>query len=63
MPITEFLDGFKFDPETRQVMGVAYEMARAALKFDDRTYAADEIITSNLRKLEWLTRISSASKR
>ena len=39
MPITEFLDGFKFDPETRQVMGAAYEMARAALKFDYRTYA------------------------
>jgi hypothetical protein len=34
MPISEFLDGFKFDPETRRVMGVAYEMAcdRAQLR-------------------------------
>ncbi len=30
MPITEFLDGFKFDPETRRVIGIAFEMARSA---------------------------------
>jgi hypothetical protein len=51
MPITEFLDGFKFDPEARRVMGVAYEMARAALKFDNRTYAADEIIAGRIIEL------------
>jgi len=30
MPIRIFLDGHKFDDETIRVMGVAYEMARAA---------------------------------
>jgi hypothetical protein len=32
MPITPYLDGQKFDPETKRVMGVAFEMARAALR-------------------------------
>jgi hypothetical protein len=36
MPVTEFLDGHSFDPETRRVMGVALEMARAALGLADR---------------------------
>ena len=30
--ITMFLDGQNFDPETKQVMGVAFEMTRAALR-------------------------------
>jgi hypothetical protein len=36
MPITVFLDGYKPDPETKRVMGVAFEMARAALRLADR---------------------------
>jgi hypothetical protein len=48
MPITEFLDGFKFDLETRRVMGLAYEMACATLKFNDRTYAAHEVIANRI---------------
>jgi hypothetical protein len=36
MPITPFLDDFKFEPETKRVMGVAFEMARAALRLADR---------------------------
>ncbi len=32
MPITIFLDGYKADPETIRVMGVAFEMVRAALR-------------------------------
>jgi hypothetical protein len=34
MPITQFLDGSKFDPETKRVMDAAFEMARAAVKRD-----------------------------
>jgi hypothetical protein len=30
MPITLYLDGHKFDPETKRVMGVAFEIGRAA---------------------------------
>jgi hypothetical protein len=32
MPITPFLNGDEVDPETRRVMGVAFEMARIALE-------------------------------
>src|SRR5262249_17926564 len=34
MPITPFLGGQKFDPETKRIMGVAFEMARKAVKRD-----------------------------
>jgi hypothetical protein len=32
MSITEFLDGYNPDPETKRVMGIAFEMARVALE-------------------------------
>ena len=35
MPITSFLDGTEFDPETKRVMGVAFEMAWVALGLTD----------------------------
>ena len=35
MPITQFLDGHHFDIETKRVMGLAFEMARTALRLDD----------------------------
>jgi hypothetical protein len=36
MLITPYLDGFKFDLETKRTMGVAFEMTRAALRLSDR---------------------------
>jgi hypothetical protein len=48
MPITEFLDGHSFDPETRRVMGVALEMARAALRLADRTDRLTEILAKRI---------------
>ena len=35
MPIRPYLDGQKFDAETIRVMGVAFEIARAALHLKD----------------------------
>ncbi len=35
MPITPFLDGHKFDPETKYVLGVAFEMVCIALRIGD----------------------------
>ena len=32
MPMGPYLDGYKFDPETKRVMGVAFEMTRATLR-------------------------------
>ena len=48
MPITQFLDGHSFDPETRRVMVVALEMARAALRLADRTDAITEILAKRI---------------
>jgi len=48
MPITIFLDGYKPDPETIRVMGVAFEMVRAALRLNDRNDLAVEIIAKRI---------------
>jgi hypothetical protein len=36
MPITPFLNGLRFDPETTRVMGVALEMVCVALRIGER---------------------------
>src|SRR5262249_61604278 len=36
LPITPFLDGHKFDAETKPVRGVAFETPSAALRLADR---------------------------
>jgi hypothetical protein len=46
MPITEFLDGYNPDPETKRVMGIALEMTRAALRLVDRDDLAVAIIVA-----------------
>ena len=48
MPITEFLDGYEPDPETKRVMGIAFEMARAALRLADRKDPLNEIIARSI---------------
>ena len=48
MPITIFFDGYKPDPETIRVMGVAFEMVRAALRLNDRNDLAVEIIAKRI---------------
>ena len=48
MPITIFLDGYKPDAETIRVMGVAFEMVRAALRLNDRNDLAVEIIAKRI---------------
>ncbi len=51
MPITTFLDGYKPDPETKRVMGVAFEMTRAALRLEDRDDLAAAIIAKKIIEL------------
>ena len=48
MPITIFLDGYKPDPETKRVMGVAFEAARVALKLSDRDDPAVAILAERI---------------
>jgi hypothetical protein len=55
MPITPYLDGQYFDPETKRVMGIALEMARATLQSRDRTDAASEILAKRIIAKEGIT--------
>jgi hypothetical protein len=48
MPIRQFLDGHKFDPDTILVMGVAFEMARASTKRLDRPDITDASIGNQI---------------
>jgi hypothetical protein len=48
MLITQFLDGHYFDPETKRMMGIVFEMARAALRPADRTDPAAEILATRI---------------
>jgi hypothetical protein len=47
MTITPYLDGCRFDPETKRVMGVAFEMTRAALRLADRDDPATQTAVAN----------------
>jgi hypothetical protein len=50
MPIATFLDS-SFDPETRRVMGVAYEMTRAAFQLRRRETIDDELVANKIIEL------------
>jgi hypothetical protein len=47
MPITAYLDGLRFDPETTRLMGVAFEMALVALRHTD---GVDPPLTRSLER-------------
>jgi hypothetical protein len=36
MPIAQFLEGSEFDPETKRVIRVAFEMTRIALRYGNQ---------------------------
>ena len=48
MPITIYLEGQQFDPEPKRVMGIAFEMTRAALRLTDR---ADPVLAMVAKKI------------
>ena len=48
MPITEFLDDYEPDLETRRVMGIAFEIARAALRISDPQDRLNQIIARRI---------------
>jgi hypothetical protein len=51
MPISQFLGNSNFDPETRRIMGLAFEMARLALGLADRGDIANELIAKRIIEL------------
>jgi hypothetical protein len=51
VPISQFLGNSNFDPETRRIMGLAFEMTRLALGFADRGDIANELIAKKIIEL------------
>lgn len=51
MPITTYLDSHHFDAETKRVIGVAFELARSALRLTDRDDAIAEIVAEMIIQL------------
>jgi hypothetical protein len=51
MPIRQYLNGARFDFETTRVLGVALEMARWALRFEERAEGTDAIIANHIIEL------------
>ncbi len=47
IPIRPYLDGHRFDPESIKVMGIAFEMARTALRIANRDDLANEQLIAN----------------
>ena len=48
MPIRQYLNGEQFDLETTRVVGVAFEVARAALRAEERGERTDETIAKHI---------------
>jgi hypothetical protein len=51
MPISRFIDGHRFDPETKRVIGVAFEIARTAVRLAGRIDLTDEAIAARIIEL------------
>jgi hypothetical protein len=48
MPITPFLDGERFDPETRRILGVSLELTCIALRAEDCADDVEQAIADKL---------------
>src|SRR5215510_6441255 len=51
MPIRPYLDGHTFDPETVRLLGIAFEITRAALKIGVENEPAREAVARMLIEL------------
>ena len=51
MPIRPYLDGHPFDPETVRLLGLAFDLTRAALKIEDGNEQAKEVLAEKLIEL------------
>ena len=48
MPIATFIDGMSFEPETRRLIGMAFEMTCTALRLADRGDMANALIARRI---------------
>ena len=48
MPITQFLNGERYDPETKRVLGVAFEMTCIALRAEGPDHFVKQAIATKI---------------
>lgn len=48
MPIIDFISAFRPDPETRRLMGLAYELTLATLRLSDRNDPVVQMIAERI---------------
>jgi hypothetical protein len=48
MPITPYLNGQKFDPETKRILGLAFEMTCTALQIGDCDDGVNQAIADKI---------------
>ena len=48
MPLREFVDGHRFDPEAIRQMGLAFEIVRAALQLEHNDKASNEVLAKRI---------------
>jgi hypothetical protein len=51
MPITPFLNGHHFDPETKRVMGIAFQQTCIALGLMDKDDPANAVVAKRIIEL------------
>jgi hypothetical protein len=51
MAIRPFLNGYSFDPEAVRIIGIAFEMSRAAVRLAGRTDLTEEAIAKKIIEL------------
>jgi hypothetical protein len=51
MPITEFMSDFRTDPETRRLMGLAFELTRVTLRLSDRKDPLIQLVADRIIEL------------
>ena len=63
MTITVFINGFRSDPETRRLMGLAFELPRVTLRLSDRNDQTVQLIAERIIDPERLCDHALASLR
>jgi hypothetical protein len=48
MPLRQFVDGHRFDPEAIRHMGLAFEIVRAALQLEHNDKTSNEVLAKRI---------------
>jgi hypothetical protein len=51
MPISAYLEGQQIDPETKRILGIAFELTRAGLRLSNQDDTAPDIVAKKIIEL------------